>query len=85
MSSIVHVRAVARSLLCWTGHGRNDGAVYVLLGYANGAQIWAIEPHGEAWEVYSSRQGPVKHLRLLPFPEEGTSLRETIWELGSPT
>ncbi|GAV02961.1 hypothetical protein RvY_13460-2 [Ramazzottius varieornatus] len=52
------------------GHGRSDGAVYVLLGYANGAQIWAIEPHGEAWEVYSSRQGPVKHLRLLPFPEE---------------
>ncbi|OQV22361.1 Breast carcinoma-amplified sequence 3 [Hypsibius exemplaris] len=44
--------------------------VYLTLGYSNGVQIWAIEPHGEAWEVYSSRQGPIRTLRILPLPEE---------------
>ncbi|XP_055350688.1 BCAS3 microtubule associated cell migration factor-like isoform X2 [Paramacrobiotus metropolitanus] len=43
---------------------------YLIFGYTNGVQIWAIEAHGEAWEVYSSRHGPVRTLRLLPLPEE---------------
>ncbi|XP_074641601.1 BCAS3 microtubule associated cell migration factor-like isoform X2 [Tubulanus polymorphus] len=40
----------------------------LILGYTNGAQIWAITESGESYEVISVRQGPVKVLKILPQP-----------------
>ncbi|KAL3858527.1 hypothetical protein ACJMK2_013112 [Sinanodonta woodiana] len=49
----------------------SDGLPIVLvLGYINGVQIWHITPKGEAQEVLSLRQGPVKILRILPSPDQ---------------
>lgn len=43
----------------------------LVIGYTNGVQIWVCPVSGEAQEVMSVRQGPVKILRLLPAPKEG--------------
>ncbi|KAK3588836.1 hypothetical protein CHS0354_035977 [Potamilus streckersoni] len=49
----------------------SDGLPIVLvLGYSNGVQIWHVTPKGEAQEVMSLRQGPVKILRILPSPDQ---------------
>ncbi|VDI22014.1 Hypothetical predicted protein [Mytilus galloprovincialis] len=49
--------------------GENKGIpLLLILGYSNGVQIWNIMPNGEAQEVYSVRQGPVRILRVLPTP-----------------
>ncbi|KAH3885460.1 BCAS3 microtubule associated cell migration factor-like isoform X2 [Dreissena polymorpha] len=41
----------------------------LILGYSNGVQIWHITTNGEAQEVLSLRQGPVRVCRVLPNPE----------------
>ncbi|CAG2251222.1 Breast carcinoma-amplified sequence 3,Breast carcinoma-amplified sequence 3 homolog [Mytilus edulis] len=52
--------------------GENKGIpLLLILGYSNGVQIWNIMPSGEAQEVYSVRQGPVRILRVLPTPSPG--------------
>lgn len=43
--------------------------IFLILGFSNGIQIWAILANGEAQEVLSLRQGPVKTVRLLQTPE----------------
>ncbi|KAK2173144.1 hypothetical protein NP493_899g00031 [Ridgeia piscesae] len=40
----------------------------LLIGYTNGVQIWAIPANGEAQEVMSVRQGPIRFLKVLPTP-----------------
>ncbi|XP_038074360.1 breast carcinoma-amplified sequence 3-like isoform X2 [Patiria miniata] len=42
--------------------------IFLVIGYANGVQIWSIPPSGDAQEVLSLRQGPVRILRILPTP-----------------
>ena len=37
-----------------------------------------LQSSGEAQEVFSVRQGPVRVLRLLPTPETGTSVKSWI-------
>lgn len=41
----------------------------LILGYSNGVQIWHVTPNGEAQEIMSVRQGPVRILRVLPNPD----------------
>ncbi|XP_046356113.1 BCAS3 microtubule associated cell migration factor-like [Haliotis rufescens] len=41
----------------------------LIIGYSNGVQIWHVTCNGEAQEVMSLRQGPVRILRVLPTPE----------------
>ncbi|KAL4223089.1 Breast carcinoma amplified sequence 3 [Mactra antiquata] len=41
----------------------------LILGYSNGVQIWNITTNGEAQEVLSMRQGPVRICRILPNPD----------------
>ncbi|XP_060579314.1 BCAS3 microtubule associated cell migration factor-like [Ruditapes philippinarum] len=41
----------------------------LILGYSNGVQIWHVTPNGEAQEVLSMRQGPVRICRILPNPD----------------
>ncbi|KAL5017211.1 hypothetical protein ScPMuIL_006800 [Solemya velum] len=41
----------------------------LLLGYTNGIQIWNIKSNGEAQELLSLREGPIKVARVLPTPD----------------
>ncbi|KAK3084553.1 hypothetical protein FSP39_015274, partial [Pinctada imbricata] len=40
----------------------------LILGYSNGVQIWSINSQGEAQEVVSLRQGPIRVCKVLPTP-----------------
>ncbi|XP_033108999.1 breast carcinoma-amplified sequence 3 homolog isoform X2 [Anneissia japonica] len=42
--------------------------VLLIIGYSNGAQIWHLTESGEAHELMSLRQGPIRILRVLPKP-----------------
>ncbi|XP_071946619.1 BCAS3 microtubule associated cell migration factor-like [Antedon mediterranea] len=47
----------------------NDQSVVLLIiGYSNGVQIWSLSESGEAHELLSLRQGPIRILRVLPNP-----------------
>ncbi|XP_071791038.1 BCAS3 microtubule associated cell migration factor-like isoform X1 [Asterias amurensis] len=46
----------------------SEEPIFLVIGYANGVQIWSLPPSGEAQEVLSLRQGPVRILRVLPTP-----------------
>lgn len=48
----------------------------LILGYTNGFQVWTIPSTGEAQEVLSLRQGPVRLLRMLKTPLEGAKSRD---------
>lgn len=48
----------------------------LILGYTNGFQVWTIPSTGEAQEVLSLRQGPVRLLRMLKTPEGAKSKDE---------
>ena len=39
-------------------------ALLLILGYANGAQVWAVAHSGEASELFSLRNGPIKVICL---------------------
>ncbi|XP_062887849.1 breast carcinoma-amplified sequence 3 isoform X5 [Mobula hypostoma] len=52
----------------------NDPPLLLLLGYADGMQIWSIPVSGEAQELYSIRNGPIRTARVLPAPQ--TSLHK---------
>ncbi|XP_064652117.1 BCAS3 microtubule associated cell migration factor-like isoform X2 [Lineus longissimus] len=49
--------------------GSNALNLLLIIGYTNGVQIWTLPESGEAQEVLSLRQGPVKVLRVLPTPQ----------------
>ncbi|ELU13646.1 hypothetical protein CAPTEDRAFT_150615 [Capitella teleta] len=55
----------------------------LVIGYTNGVQIWVCPVSGEAQEVMSVRQGPVKILRLLPAPKEAFD-RSDLYSLRRP-
>lgn len=42
----------------------------LILGYGNGVQVWNIATNGEAQEVLSLRQGPIRIFRVLPTPTQ---------------
>ncbi|GAB1604473.1 breast carcinoma-amplified sequence 3-like [Argonauta hians] len=44
------------------------GPLVIILGYTNGVQVWHLTTKGEAQEVFSIRQGPVRTVRILPTP-----------------
>lgn len=41
----------------------------LVVGYVNGVQVWCVSANGEAQEVLSWRQGPVRALNILPAPD----------------
>ncbi|XP_061104642.1 BCAS3 microtubule associated cell migration factor-like [Conger conger] len=43
----------------------------LMIGYTDGMQIWSISPSGEAQELFSVRNGPVRTARILPAPHVG--------------
>ncbi|XP_014678074.1 PREDICTED: breast carcinoma-amplified sequence 3-like [Priapulus caudatus] len=52
--------------------GHPDGVappLLLVIGYVNGVQLWCLMSTGDAQEVLSLRQGPVKVLKVLPTPE----------------
>ncbi|XP_038670614.1 breast carcinoma-amplified sequence 3 isoform X2 [Scyliorhinus canicula] len=49
----------------------NDPPLLLLIGYADGMQIWSIPMSGEAQELYSVRNGPIRTARVLPAPQTG--------------
>lgn len=46
-------------------------SLFLILGYTNGYQIWHVKSNGEAEELVSMRQGPVKVVRILKTPVHG--------------
>uniref|UniRef100_UPI00398E9BC5 BCAS3 microtubule associated cell migration factor isoform X1 n=1 Tax=Pristiophorus japonicus TaxID=55135 RepID=UPI00398E9BC5 len=47
----------------------NDPPLLLLIGYSDGMQIWSIPMSGEAQELYSVRNGPIRTARVLPAPQ----------------
>uniref|UniRef100_A0A3B3YB02 BCAS3 microtubule associated cell migration factor n=1 Tax=Poecilia mexicana TaxID=48701 RepID=A0A3B3YB02_9TELE len=48
--------------------GTSDPPLLLMIGYADGMQIWSISLAGEAQELFSVRHGPVRAARILPAP-----------------
>lgn len=48
----------------------------LILGYTNGFHVWTIPSTGEAQEVLSLRQGPVRLVRMLKTPLEATKSKD---------
>ncbi|KAI1893384.1 hypothetical protein AGOR_G00123180 [Albula goreensis] len=48
--------------------GGTDPPICLMIGYSDGMQIWSIAVSGEAQELFSVRQGPVRAARILPAP-----------------
>ncbi|XP_039612668.1 breast carcinoma-amplified sequence 3 isoform X2 [Polypterus senegalus] len=46
----------------------NDPPLLLMIGYADGLQIWSISIGCDAQELFSVRHGPVRAARLLPVP-----------------
>ncbi|XP_048741854.2 BCAS3 microtubule associated cell migration factor-like isoform X2 [Ostrea edulis] len=42
----------------------------LILGYGNGVQVWNIATNGEAQEILSLRQGPIRIFKVLPSPTQ---------------
>ncbi|XP_077996279.1 BCAS3 microtubule associated cell migration factor-like [Glandiceps talaboti] len=42
----------------------------LFIGYTNGLQVWTVPISGEAQEVLSMRQGPVRVAKLIPTPNQ---------------
>ncbi|KAM7310438.1 BCAS3 microtubule associated cell migration factor [Ixodes scapularis] len=55
-----------------TEKNRNASPLLIVVGYMNGVQIWCISTNGEAQEVLSWRQGPVRVLNILPTPDSSS-------------
>ncbi|KAG5836751.1 hypothetical protein ANANG_G00231890 [Anguilla anguilla] len=50
-------------------HGGGSGPpLCLMIGYTDGMQIWSISLSGEAQELFSVRQGPIRAARVLPAP-----------------
>ncbi|CAB4038182.1 breast carcinoma-amplified sequence 3 [Paramuricea clavata] len=54
-----------------TSQNEPSSLLFLVLGYSNGYQIWHVKLNGEAEEVVSVRQGPVKVVRVLQTPLHG--------------
>ncbi|XP_045559690.1 BCAS3 microtubule associated cell migration factor isoform X4 [Salmo salar] len=48
--------------------GSSDPPLCLMIGYADGMQIWSISLGGEAQELFSVRHGPVRAAHILPAP-----------------
>ncbi|KAM9468789.1 BCAS3 microtubule associated cell migration factor isoform 2-T2 [Clarias gariepinus] len=63
------VNDVARSPEFLELHGSGvDPPLCLMIGYADGMQIWSVSLTGEAQELFSVRHGPVRAARILPAP-----------------
>ncbi|XP_064206143.1 BCAS3 microtubule associated cell migration factor-like isoform X4 [Anguilla rostrata] len=63
------INDVARSPEFLEMHGNvSVPPLCLLIGYTDGMQIWSISPSGEAQELFSVRNGPVRTARILPAP-----------------
>ncbi|XP_026780034.1 breast carcinoma-amplified sequence 3 isoform X3 [Pangasianodon hypophthalmus] len=63
------VNDVARSPEFLEMHGSGvDPPLCLMIGYADGMQIWSVSLTGEAQELFSVRHGPVRAARILPAP-----------------
>ncbi|XP_056139016.1 breast carcinoma-amplified sequence 3 isoform X2 [Lampris incognitus] len=49
-------------------NGASDPPLCLMIGYADGMQIWSISLAGEAQELFSVRHGPVRAAHILPDP-----------------
>ncbi|GIX68121.1 breast carcinoma-amplified sequence 3 homolog [Caerostris extrusa] len=55
----------------------NYPSLLLIVGYTNGVQIWCVQhASGEAQEVLSLREGPVKFLKVLPTPEPIENIKD---------
>ncbi|GFQ86578.1 breast carcinoma-amplified sequence 3 homolog [Trichonephila clavata] len=57
-------------------HNANHPSLLIIIGYTNGIQIWCVPASGEAQEVLSLREGPVKFLKILPTPESIENIKD---------
>ncbi|XP_055940994.1 BCAS3 microtubule associated cell migration factor-like [Argiope bruennichi] len=57
-------------------HNANHPSLLIIIGYTNGVQIWCVPASGEAQEVLSLREGPVKFLKVLPTPEPIENIKD---------
>uniref|UniRef100_A0AAY5EMS0 BCAS3 microtubule associated cell migration factor n=2 Tax=Electrophorus electricus TaxID=8005 RepID=A0AAY5EMS0_ELEEL len=63
------INDVARSPELLEMHGSGaDPPLCLMIGYADGLQIWSISLSGEAQELFSVRHGPVRTAHILPAP-----------------
>ncbi|MCI4385885.1 hypothetical protein PGIGA_G00055800 [Pangasianodon gigas] len=63
------INDVARSPEFLEMHGSGvDPPLCLMIGYADGMQIWSVSLTGEAQELFSVRHGPVRAARILPAP-----------------
>ncbi|XP_058853792.1 BCAS3 microtubule associated cell migration factor-like isoform X3 [Acipenser ruthenus] len=46
----------------------SDPPVLLMMGYSDGMQVWSVSISGEAQELFSVRNGPVRAARILPAP-----------------
>ncbi|XP_058269585.1 breast carcinoma-amplified sequence 3 isoform X2 [Hemibagrus wyckioides] len=64
------INDVARSPEFLEMHGSGvDPPLCLMIGYADGMQIWSVSLTGEAQELFSVRHGPVRVARILPAPQ----------------
>jgi len=56
--------------------GGFGGSLLLTLGYDNGAQIWSVASSGQAEELLSLKNGPIKALKLLPQPLEDSGVSD---------
>ncbi|XP_066551255.1 BCAS3 microtubule associated cell migration factor isoform X2 [Amia ocellicauda] len=63
------INDIARSPEFLEMHGSaSDPPLLLMIGYADGMHIWSISVSGEAQELFSVRNGPVRAARVLPAP-----------------
>ncbi|KAJ8280943.1 hypothetical protein GJAV_G00061330 [Gymnothorax javanicus] len=63
------INDVCRSPEFQESHSGGSGPpLCLLIGYADGMQVWSISVSGEAQELFSVRQGPIRAARILPAP-----------------
>lgn len=64
----------------WDVEGNLPPPLFLILGYGNGIQVWAIPANGEAIEVLSWRHSIVKTLRILPTPHSNKDMTRDAFD-----
>mgnify|MGYP002804170377 FL=1 len=73
---IVWVKLEKLDIDLGASQNEQNSLLFVILGYSNGYQIWHVKSNGDAEEIVSVRQGPVKVVRVLQTPAHGTGHHE---------
>ncbi|XP_023612510.1 breast carcinoma-amplified sequence 3 [Myotis lucifugus] len=58
----------------------NEPPLLIMIGYSDGIQVWSIPISGEAQELFSVRNGPIRAARILPAPQFGTQKCDSFAE-----